>query len=84
MSTEATTGKTQTAPTSPPIGSNMENLKNNFVSIEYPGRVVNDQEAFRTMGGLDGISAVHSKENRKYQYLILEICTIANKYIDNF
>lgn len=30
------------------------NLKRNFISIEYPGRVINDQEAFRTMGGLVG------------------------------
>lgn len=41
-------------------------LKRTIVSVEYPGRVINDNEAFRTMGGLGMMSAVHSKENRKY------------------
>lgn len=41
-------------------------LKDTIVSIEYPGRVINDQEAFRTMGGLPTMSAIHAKENRKY------------------
>ncbi|XP_057370022.1 general transcription factor 3C polypeptide 5-like [Daphnia carinata] len=42
-------------------------LKRTIVSVEYPGRVVNDNEAFRTMGGLGMMSAVHSKENRKIE-----------------
>lgn len=40
-------------------------LSRTLVSIEYPGQVKNDKEALRTMGGIDAMSAVHSKENRK-------------------
>ena len=48
------------------ITLDVSNLDRTIVSIEYPGQVENEQEAFRTMGGLQGMSAVHSKENRKY------------------
>lgn len=43
------------------------NLKRYFVSIEYPGRVINDENAFRTMGGLTEMSVVHATENRKIE-----------------
>lgn len=73
MSAQTSNGKN---PTSAPIHTdpNIENLKNTFVSIEYPGRVLNDHEAFKTMGGIDGISAVHSKENRKYNKVSILTC----------
>ncbi len=44
----------------------IENLERNIVSIEFPARVVNDNEALRTMGGIDTMSQIHSSENRKY------------------
>ena len=49
------------------------NLKRYFVSIEYPGRVINDENAFRTMGGLTEMSVVHATENRKYLIAINHI-----------
>jgi hypothetical protein len=42
------------------------NLKRYYVSIIYPGNVINVENAFRTMGGLTEMSVVHATENRKY------------------
>ncbi|EFX88540.1 hypothetical protein DAPPUDRAFT_310750 [Daphnia pulex] len=50
-----------------PSELDVSQLNRTIVSIEYPGRVINDDEAFRTMGGLGMMSAVHSKENRKIE-----------------
>lgn len=49
-----------------PSKLDVSQLKRSIVSIEYPGRVNNLDEAYRTMGGLQMMSTVHSKENRKY------------------
>jgi hypothetical protein len=57
-----------------PSELDVSQLNRTIVSIEYPGRVINDDEAFRTMGGLGMMSAVHSKENRKYIKLIHDFC----------
>lgn len=55
--------------------SDVLKLDRTIVSVEYPGQVINEEEAFRTMGGIQAMSAVHTKENRKYECFIL--------YLDN-
>lgn len=40
-------------------------LKRQFISIEYPGFVENEDEAINTMGGILAMSTAHCQPNRK-------------------